>query len=60
MPKTDHAGLPEVRLIPVEDPTSLANERREEVQSILAMMYAGLHKRGRPAKIRGTGDGDAA
>lgn len=42
--------LPRVRLIPAIDPTSDATLRKKEVQLILSMMFANLHKRGRPAK----------
>lgn len=39
-----------VRLIPVVDPLSDAIQRRQEVQLILAEMFASLHRRGRPRK----------
>lgn len=54
--KTDSAAkkrrreLPRVRLIPTIDPKSDAVMRKKEVQLILSMMFANLHKRGRPVK----------
>ena len=48
--KGRHRELPRVRLIPVVDPLSDPAQRRKEVQLVLAMMFANLHKRGRPKK----------
>ena len=52
--------LPRVRLIPVFDPKSDADERKAEVQTILATMFANLHRRGRPRAVGGEGEADAA
>lgn len=41
---------PRVQLIPVIDDSSNADQRKHEIQTILALMVANARKRGRPKK----------
>lgn len=52
--------LPRVCLIPEVDRSTDADMRKKEVQLILAMMFANLHKRGRPKGNSGEEDAYAA
>jgi hypothetical protein len=52
--------LPRVRLIPVVDSLSDGVQRRNEVQAMLATMFASLHQRGRPRKDGGENKDHAA
>jgi hypothetical protein len=52
--------LPRVRLIPVVDSLSDGAQRKNEVQAMLATMFASIHQRGRPRKDGGENKDHAA